>query len=93
MKAGIGRWLTADRIEVIIWGRPPVGLPLWHAVDVGGRAYQYLDDGREWDGRTAPLLVQLSMRASLPAGWLVRAAKANRLAASRYAHRFRCLDR
>lgn len=92
MRTGIGRWLTADRQEVIIWGRPPIGLQLWHAVDVRGRAYQYLDDGRELDDRTRPLLVQLSMRTSLPAAWLTRAAKVNRLIAARHAHRIRRLD-
>lgn len=76
MRTGIGRWLTADRREVIIWGRPPVGLPYWHAVDIEGRRYRYRDDGSEVRGNSGPLLVLLSGSATLPYWWQHRAAQA-----------------
>lgn len=80
MTAGLGRWITSDRHEVIIWGRPPVGLPAWCAVDVLGRCYLYAYNGSEVDERTGPLLVHLSMRTSVPSSWALRASMINRAA-------------
>lgn len=75
MRVGIGRWLTADRIEVIVWGVPPVGPRYWHAVDVNGERYQFDVDGVERYGKCGNLLVQLSMTAQLPTAWVERARK------------------
>lgn len=61
-----------------MWGRPPIGYLVWHAVDVRGDVYRYTDAGTEVDGRTLPLIAQLSMSCAIPAAWAMRAARAQR---------------
>lgn len=66
----LGRWLTTDRVEVIVWGREPARGRHWHAISIDGRRLAYShDDGVEVHERTGALLVRIDMGTDPPWWW------------------------